>query len=165
MTRLLLAATFLLALTPSALALKAHGGNDRVSFGQDITIDVDETGGDVVCAFCSVHLHGDVKGDVAVLFGNLIIDQDHSVSGDVAVLGGNVSINEGAWVSGDVAIAAGDLKVSPGGAVNGDRAVFPARFWILIPFAPLLIVIGVIWLIVWLVRRNRYPRYPVVRRF
>ena len=47
------------------------------------------------------------------------------------------------------------------------QTVLPGRFWLLVPFAPLLIVIGIIWLIVYLVRRNRYrfPVYPNGRGF
>ena len=49
----------------------------------------------------------------------------------------------------------------------GRRTVLPSKIWLLLPFAPLLILIGLIWLIVYLVRRNRYqfPAYPQGRRF
>jgi hypothetical protein len=44
--------------------------------------------------------------------------------------------------------------------IHGSRMVLPGKLWLLVPLAPLLILIGIIWLIVYLVRRNRY-RYPV----
>ncbi|MEO6815740.1 MAG: hypothetical protein ABI177_03500, partial [Edaphobacter sp.] len=62
MTKLLLAFVFLLvALTPAAQAEQS-----RTSFGGNISVAEGETSGDIACAFCSVHIHGDVKGDVAV---------------------------------------------------------------------------------------------------
>jgi len=174
MQRLLPAATLTLlfvaislTLTPSALAYKGHGGNDRASVGNDITINEGETVGDVACAFCSVHLHGDVKGDVAVLFGSVTMDEDRSISGDVAILGGDLSVPDGSSIGGDLALAAGELNLSSEGTIHGDRMVLPGRLWLLIPFAPLLIVIGIIWLLVHFIRRNRYPHpgYPSGRRF
>jgi hypothetical protein len=70
-------------------------------------------------------------------------------------------------VKGDVAIAAGDVMTGDGATIHGSRAVAPSKIWLLLPFAPLLILAGLIWLIVWVVRRNRYqfPAYPPGRRF
>jgi hypothetical protein len=161
---LLLAATlFLLLPAPSAFAKEK---NDRASLGNDITVAEGEAAGDIACAFCSVHIHGDVKGDVAVLFGSVTVDSGRGISGDVAVLGGDVNLADDTSVGGDVAIAAGDLNTSPGAIIRGSRTVLPGRFWLLVPLAPLLILIGIIWLIVYLVRRNRYqfPVYPNGRR-
>jgi predicted acyltransferase (DUF342 family) len=170
MSRLFLAVLLTVAAVQPALALNHHDGNgsDRASFGSDITVGAEDTvSGDIACAFCSVHVHGDVKGDVAVLFGNVDLDTDHSISGDVAVLGGNVAVADDATIHGDLAIAAGHLNLSPNGVIHGGQTVLPGGYWLLAPFAPLLILIGFIWLIVWLVRRNRqpypYPQQP--RRF
>jgi hypothetical protein len=145
----------------------AKSENDRASVGDDITISEGETAGDVACAFCSVHVHGEVKGDVAVLFGTISVDAGRSIGGDVAALGGNLSLGAGSWVGGDVAIAAGDVTTGDGAAIHGSRAVAPSKIWLLLPLAPLLVLIGLIWLIVWLVQRNRYqfPVYPQGRRF
>lgn len=154
---LLAAALFLLILTPLARA-----DQDRASFGGDITVSEGETVGDVACAFCSVHVHGDVKGDVAVLGGSITVDPDHNISGDVAILGGDLNLGDETQVGGDVAIAAGSANLAPGAMIHGSRTILPGRFWLIVPFAPLLILIGIIWLIVYLVRRNRYqfPVYP-----
>jgi hypothetical protein len=160
----LLAAALLLVL--SAPAAFARSSQDHASFGSDITISEGESAADVACAFCSVHIHGDVKGDVAVAFGSVTLDSGRTIAGDVAILGGDLHLADESHVSGDVAIAAGTLDASPGANVHGDRAIFPGRFWLLMPFLPLLIVVGIIWLIVYLVRRNRYqfPAYPNGRR-
>jgi hypothetical protein len=164
MLRLLLALGLLLA---SALPAFAKGGDDRASVGNNITIAEGETAGDVACVFCSVRVHGDVRGDVAVLFGRIEVDPGHTISGDLAALGADLNLGEGATVGGDVAIAAGDANLAPGAMIHGSRMVLSNRMWLLLPFAPLLILIGVIWLIVHLVRRNRYqfPAYPQGRGF
>src|SRR5580700_10467514 len=131
MRRLLLAhALFLLAATAPIFA---RADQDRASFGNDITVAEGETAADIACAFCSVHVHGDVKGDVAVLFGSVVLDSGHRISGDVAILGGDLTVGDDAQVGGDVAIAAGDLNLAPGATVRGDRSIFPGRFWLLVP--------------------------------
>jgi hypothetical protein len=164
MLRLLLAVGLLLA---SALPAFAKGGDDRASVGSDITIAEGETAGDVACMFCSVHVHGDVRGDVAVLFGRIDVGSGHTISGDLAALGADLNLGEGATVGGDVAIAGGDANLAPGAMIHGSRTVLSNRMWLLLPFAPLLILIGLVWLIVHLVRRNRYrfPAYPQGRGF
>jgi hypothetical protein len=159
MPKLLLAAALLLLV---ALAPFARADQDHATFGNDITIAEGQSAGDIACAFCSVHIHGDVKGDVAVLFGNVSVDANHSISGDVAILGGDLNLADQAEVGGDVAIAAGNAYLASDATIRGDHTVLPGRFWLLAPFAPLLILIGIIWLIAYLVRRNRYefPAYP-----
>ncbi len=165
MRRWLLAVALLAVTAP--LYARSHSANDRASFGSDITIAEDETAGDIACAFCEVHIHGDVKGDVAVAFGKIEVDAGRNISGDVASLGADLNLGSGSWVGGDVAIAAGDVKAGPGAMIHGSSAVSPSKVWLLLPFAPFLILIGIIWLIVWLVRRNRYqfPAYPQGRGF
>jgi hypothetical protein len=147
---------FLAAIAPTF----ARADDGRVSFGNDITVREGESSGDIACAFCTVRVHGSVKGDVAVLFGSVTVDDNQSISGDVAILGGDLELHGESRVGGDVAIAAGSANLSEGATIRGDRTVLPGRLWLLIPFAPILILVGIIWLIVYLVRRNRYP-YPV----
>ncbi|MEO8735137.1 MAG: polymer-forming cytoskeletal protein [Edaphobacter sp.] len=153
----LTAALLFVVLTPFL-----HADQGRASLGSDITVAEGETGGDIACAFCSVHIHGDIKGNVAVLFGSVTVDPTHTISGDVAILGGDLNLADETEVGGDVAIAAGNANLAPSAAIHGDRTILPGRAWLLIPFAPLIILIGIIWLVVYLVRRNRYqfPVYP-----
>jgi hypothetical protein len=159
MRRLLLAVVVLICSTVPAFA---KSDNDRVSFGGDINVAEGETAGDIACMFCTVHVRGDVRGDVAVMFGKVDIDAGRTISGDLASLGADLNMGEGATIGGDVAIAAGDANLAPGAMVHGSNMVLPGKVWLLLPFAPLLILIGLIWLIVWIVRRNRYqfPAYP-----
>ena len=154
-----LIAVVLLAVTMPAFA---RSGDDRSGVGSDITVAAGQTAGDIACAFCKVRVHGSVNGDIAVLFGTVTVDAGQSVSGDVALLGADLNLGDGAEVSGDLAMLGGDAHLAPGAAVHGDRAVLSGRGWLLILLAPLLILAGLIWLAVWLVRRNRYgyPAYP-----
>ena len=164
MRRLLLAVAVVLA---STLPAYARSTDDRATFGSDITIAEGDTAGDVACMFCNVHVHGDIRGDVAVMFGKVDVDAGRSISGDVAALGADLNMGEGARVGGDLALAAGDANLASGAMVHGSSMVLPGKIWLLLPFAPLLILIGIIWLIVYVVRRNRYqfPAYPRGRGF
>jgi predicted acyltransferase (DUF342 family) len=134
----------------------ARAANDVAKVGQDIVVPEGETAGDIACAFCSVRVHGDVKGDIAVAFGNLDVDSEHQVSGDVAVLAGHVGLGDGSRIGGDVAVV-GRLHEGEDVTVRGSRAVLPAALLL----APFLLLAGVVWLVVFLVRRSRYrPMYP-----
>jgi hypothetical protein len=158
MRRLYLAHALLLLAAVAPTLARADEG--RVSFGNDITVREGESANDIACAFCTVRVHGSVKGDIAVLFGSVTVDDNQSVSGDVAILGGDLELHGESTVGGDVAIAAGSANLGQGATIRGDRMVLPGRLWLLLPFAPILILVGIIWLIVYFVRRNRYP-YPV----
>jgi hypothetical protein len=159
MRRLILPIALLLSITLPAFA---RSKDDRVGIGNNITVAEGETASDIACVFCDVHIHGDVKGDVAVLFGKVEVDPGRTISGDVAALGADLNMGPGATIGGDVALAGGDANLGPGAMIHGSSAVSPSRIWLLLPFAPLLILAGLIWLIVYIVRRNRYqfPAYP-----
>lgn len=151
----------LLAATP------AFAKDDRVSFASDITVEDGSTAGDLVCLLCSVRVHGQVHGDVVAVLGSVSVDDQRSISGDLVTVGGDTALGDKASVHGDVAVVAGDLVTEPGAYIGGQRSVVQGRGWLLLPLAPLAILIGIIWLIVWFVRRNRYqfPVYPQGRRF
>ncbi|MDE1176590.1 MAG: polymer-forming cytoskeletal protein [Edaphobacter sp.] len=153
----------ILLVSPLATAFaKGHGGNNRASFGQDINVSEGESVGDIACSFCTVHVHGDVTGDVAVFWGSVIVDPGQTIAGDTAIAGGNLRLEEGASVHGDVAILSGVADVAEGAIIHGDRAVLPPPLGTLLLFSPLIVLALIIWLIVYLVRRNRYrfPQYP-----
>jgi hypothetical protein len=164
MRRLLLAAALLI---PAVTLAFANSAQDRVGVGTDIVIADGESAGDIACAFCTVRIHGDVRGDIATLLGTVTVDAGRNIAGDVASLGGDLVMGQDASVGGDVAIAAGETKLASGAAIRGEQMVLPGRIWLLLPFAPLLILAGLIWLVVYIVRRNRYefPAYPAGRGF
>ena len=154
MPKLLLAASLFLVVS----APFARADQDRASFGSDITVSEGESAGDIACAFCSVHINGDVKGDVAVFFGNVNVNSGQRIGGDTAVIGGDLNLADGAEVKGDVSVVGGSLNTADGAVVDGSRTIFPRVIFLV----PLLILAGIIWLVVYLVRRNRYqfPAYP-----
>jgi hypothetical protein len=160
MHRLLLAPALLLlaAIAPTF----ARADEDRVSFGSDVTVAEGETANDIACAFCKVHVHGNVKGDIACVFCSVSVEGNQTVSGDVAMLDGDLDLHEEAEVGGDVSIVAGRANLASGATIRGSRVTLPGRLWLLLPFTPLLLLGGIIWLIVYLVQRNRYqfPVYP-----
>jgi hypothetical protein len=164
MRRLLLAVALLI---PAVTLAFANSSQDRVGVGIDIVVADGESAGDIACAFCTVRVHGDVRGDIATFLGTITVDADRNIAGDVASLGGDLVMGHDASVGGDVAIAAGETRLATGAAIRGEQTVMPGRIWLLLPFAPLIILVGVIWLIVYVVRRNRYqfPAYPGGRGF
>lgn len=143
----------------------ASASTDRVSMGKDIVISDGDTASDVVCIACSVVVQGNVSGDVVSVLGSVRIEDAKHISGDLATVGGDVSLDGGSSVQGSLVVVGGDLDLAPEATVRGDREVFPGRAWLLLPIAPLLIFIGIVWLAIWLIRRNayRFPMYPYGR--
>lgn len=146
-------------------APRAHASNDRVSFGKDVNIAEGETANDVVCIACTVDLRGNVRGDIVTILGSVRGEGSRDISGDIVTIGGDVALPEGSTLAGDLVVIGGDLNLGPEATIHGDRTVFPGRAWLLLPFAPLLFLFGVVWLAIWLIRRNRYrfPMYPYGR--
>ena len=126
---------------------------DRVGIFTHIEVTDERPAADVACAFCSVHIGGPVHGDVAVLFGHVKVEPEQTISGDVATLFSSLSLGENARIGGDVATAFGRASIAPGASVGGDRAIFSSGLGLAVLLAPLLILAGVIWLLVWAVRR------------
>jgi cytoskeletal protein CcmA (bactofilin family) len=159
-TRYILSAALLLTLP--AFARGSHGDNDRASFGSPIVVPEGQSVADVACAFCSVHIRGEVTGDVAVFMGSVSVEPGHSIAGDAAIAAGDLNLGEGSMVNGDVAIVGGDAKLAEGAMIHGSRSIIPPPLGTLILLSPLLILAGIIWLIVYLIRRSRYrfPAYP-----
>jgi hypothetical protein len=151
---------FVLAGVLAAAPLFAE--SDHVSIGHDITVSDGAPLQDVVCVFCSIRVHGEVNGDVVAVLGDVSVDRGRSIAGDLVAVGGNVSLANDAAIDGDLSIVGGHLETAQGASVHGDSSVMDGRGWLLLPLAPLLVLAGVIWLIVWLVRRSRYrvPVYP-----
>ncbi len=157
MSKLLLAAFIVIAL----LSKGTHGsGNDRVAIFSPIDIAEGDTVGDVACAFCSVNIHGDVHGDIAVIFGTVTADPNRTISGDVAILFGRLFLNDNGHIGGDLATALSTVEIAPSATISGDRAIMKSSLGLTVLVGPILIIAGIIGLIIFLVRRNRYP-YPV----
>lgn len=143
----------LIAVAPSMLS--ANDGGDRVQFFQSITIDAEDHVGNVVCMFCSVRMAG-TSDDVVAIFGNVIADG--TVNGDVVAVGGGIKLGEDTNISGDAVAIGRGLYRHPNAVVKGE-VVSQAGPVILLGLivVPLLPIILVVALVVWLLRRNRYP--------
>ena len=161
-------AALLVALLPGSAVASSHGGGqDHAGAFTTINVSEDHPAGDIACMFCTVNLDGDVHGDVAVLFGTVNGTADHTISGDVAVLFSTLSLGDNSRVNGDLASAFSTIDIPASTSVRGDRSVFATGFGISVLLAPLLLLLGVVWLIVHLVRDNRarYAYPPTPRRF
>jgi hypothetical protein len=144
-------ASLALLWAPAARADKAAG-----QIGRDIVVAEGETVGDLGCVFCNVHVHGTVHGNVGVTFGNVEVDAGREIAGNIGVMGGTVRLGDGSRVGGNLGVI-GWLHAGDGATVGGSRGVVPGEI-LLLPFA---LLAGVIWLIVYMVRRSRYrPVYP-----
>lgn len=164
---LALSTALLLSLVPAAHAShKNGGGQDRVGLFTTINIAEDRPAGDVACMFCTVNVDGDIHGDVAVLFGTVNGSAERTISGDVAVLFSTLRLGENSAVKGDLASAFSTVDLPSSASVAGDRAIFATGLGAVVVTAPLLLLIGIVWLVVHLVRENRsrYQPYPPAPR-
>jgi hypothetical protein len=140
------------------VSLLASADPDRTQFNHDIHIGPNDKVGDVTCIGCSVHVRGQVSGDVTTIAGSVFLEQGASIAGDVTVLGGNTRAESGTQVAGDLTAIGGDLVRDPQAAVAGDVTTVGGGRWVFLIFlAPFLILGGIIALIIWLVQRSRHP--------
>jgi len=128
------------------VSLLASSDPDRVQFGHDIRIGSNDKVGDVTCIGCSVHVSGQVSGDVTTIAGSIFLEQGASIAGDVTVVGGNAHAESATQVAGDLTAIGGDVTT-----VGGGRWIF------LIFLTPFLFLGGIIALIIWMVQRSRHP--------
>ena len=157
MSKILVAALLVLALLRAG---DHRDGSGRVALFSTINVGEGQTAGGVTCAFCTVNLQGDVKGDVVVLFGTLSADADRTISGDVAVLFSTLRLGENDRVGGDLAAALSTTDIPESARIGGDRAVLSSSLGLTMVAGPLLILAGIIGMVVFYVRRSRYT-YPV----
>ncbi|HEY0264401.1 MAG TPA: hypothetical protein VGC07_07745 [Granulicella sp.] len=153
----LLLSALLVAVVVPASAADENSGRSLSSVGGNITTPASGVD-DVSCVFCSVDVRGDVRGSVSVVFGNLTIEPGQSVHEEVSVVGGDLTLRRDAQIGGDMSLVAGELHQEPGASIRGDQSSLSSRWWLLIFAVPFLLLAGVIWLIVWLVRLQRGPR-------
>jgi len=162
----------LMSLLVLILAVPGHvfakGGGDRVQFFQSINVSSDETVGDVVCMFCSIHMAG-TSGDTVAILGDIVVDG--TAKGDVVSVGGGVKLSEDASVGGDVVAIGRGLYRHPNATVKGETVsqsgpLVAIGLFIGLVVVPLLPIALIVALIVWLVRRPRYtpPAQAAYRR-
>ncbi len=151
-----LALILLLATVPFAAAKNSP---EYAQFGHDIRINPDQQAGDLTCIGCSIYIQGEVSGDVTAVGGNIVIDGEGSVAGDLTTVLGDVRLNDAAKVAGDLAAVGGSLRRQAGATVGGDVTALEGRVWFwLIVGPPILGLVGIVWLVVWLLERRRRPQ-------
>jgi hypothetical protein len=140
------------------VSLLASSDPDRVQFGHDIRIGPNDKAGDVTCIGCSVHVSGQVSGDLTTIAGSIFLEQGATIAGDVTVIAGNAHAQSATQVAGDLTAIGGDLLRDPQAAVAGDVTTVGGGRWIFLIFLmPFLFLGGMIALIIWMVQRSRHP--------
>jgi hypothetical protein len=152
---------------PAALALfcfflssnaLANNNSSYTHIGHDITVGANEQVGDLTCIGCSIHLHGQVAGDVTAIAGSITIAQKAQVAGDVTAIGGNLRLDQAVKVAGDATVIGGNLHRDPEAAVSGDVTTLGGEGWLVpIILAPFVLLGLLAAFVVWLVQRMRRP--------
>lgn len=152
--------TYLLPLLLAGLVSASHAQRnpDITQFSRDIRVQPEQKAGDLTCINCSIHVRGQVAGDVTAVRGEIVVDDNAQVAGDVTAVAGDIRVNNGAAISGDLTAVAGSVIRQPSATVTGDVTSLPGAIWIfLIVGAPLIVLGMIIALIIWLVQRGRTP--------
>jgi hypothetical protein len=153
-------ATTLLGAALAATATPAHAEQDAVEFFHNISVTPDAPVHDAVCFFCSVHVDGQVMGDIVVFFGNVRIDgeahhdvvsffghvtaaDNSSIGGDLVSMFGGIRLGENVSVAKDMVCMFGTIHAPSSVKVHGDRTGIPGMI-LSIPLFVILLVILVI---------------------
>lgn len=144
----------------SAVAF-ADGAHDRTQFGGSITVAAGEETGELTCFGCSVRVRGHVTGDVTVVGGSVVVEDQGQIDGDATVVAGGARFDKNVKVAGDVTVVGGQLRRDPTSSVGGDVTNLGGGIWMIVIFVlPLAIVGGFLALVVWLIRRLLRPAVP-----
>ncbi|MBZ5683042.1 MAG: polymer-forming cytoskeletal protein [Acidobacteriia bacterium] len=156
---------FLLWLAVSCLAFSATAwAKDNPSYtqvGHTINVGPNDQVGDVTCFGCSIHVRGQVAGDVTTFGGSITIEDQAQVSGDATAFAGDLRLTKDAKVDGDATVFGGQLRRDPEAQVGGDVTTMGGRGWIALIFVAPLIVMGLfVALLIWLIQWLRRPAMP-----
>jgi hypothetical protein len=132
---------------------KAHAGNDRVAFLNDIVVPEGEEAHDAVCFLCSIRVEGDLRGDAVAFLGS--VHAKGHIQGDVVTFLGGVDLGDNATIGKNCVIFAGSMHHHNGNQIGKDLVVFPLVLFLL----PFLLLIAFIYGIRALFFRPRYV-YP-----
>lgn len=115
---------FLLCLLLLLLGPPAAGAqNERVSFGEDIVVEENESFHEVVCIACSIRILGTVSHEAVAVGGD--IEVESSVGLDAVAVAGSIRLGPNASVGQDAVAVFGSIEMLPGSSVGQDAvAVF-----------------------------------------
>jgi hypothetical protein len=127
-------------------------------FGHNISVGPNDKVGELTCFGCSIHIRGQVAGDVTAFAGSIVIEDQSQVAGDITAFGGDVRLDGGVKVAGDTTVFAGQIRRGPQVTMSGDVTTMGGRGWLvpmlLFPFVMLGLLIA---FVIWLVQRARKP--------
>jgi hypothetical protein len=98
---------------------RGRRGNERVVFGQSLTVAPEEVVDKAVAIGGSVTVSGHVRQDVVALGGSVTLLRGARVEGDVVAIGGTVSVEEGATLEGDNVSLGGTIPTMVGSVIRG----------------------------------------------
>lgn len=136
------------------LSIPATSESDRTKVGHNITVGPDEHVGDVTCFGCSIHVRGQVSGDVTAFGGGITLEDQAQVSGDATSFGGDIRLERQVAVNGDVTALGGHVRRNSSASVGGSVTDMGGGRWILLIFcAPFIVFALFVWFVIWLIRR------------
>lgn len=110
-----------LLLLPASPAYAQGGGEGKVIFGDNFTLESgEELNGDLVVFGGNVTIeeNADLNGTLLVFGGT--VSSDGTINGDLVIFGGQIELNENAIVDGDVVTVGGQLDKAVGAEVRGE---------------------------------------------
>ena len=129
--------------------------------GHNINVGSNDKVGDLTCFGCSIHVRGEVAGDVTAFGGSITLEDEAQVAGDVTVFGGDVRLDRGVKVAGDASVFGGQIHRDPQAAVGGDVTTFGGHGWLLPILLTPIVLLGLLAaLIIWIIQRARRPSVP-----
>jgi hypothetical protein len=149
---------FWVAFSPAAFA---KDNPSYTQLGRNINVGSNDHVGDLTCFGCSIHIRGEVAGDVTTFGGSVTVEDPAQVAGDVSIFGGDARLDRGVKVSGDVSVFGGQIHRDPEAAIGGDVTSFGGHGWLLPILATPIVLLGLlVALVVWIVQRARRPSLP-----
>ncbi len=112
--------TLILMLVFATPALADGPEGAKVIFGENFTLEAEESVDDLVVFGGNVSLEADstVNGDMVVFGGNVTLDG--TVEGDIGLIGGNVNVGETAVVEGDIGLVGGHANIAEKARIDGE---------------------------------------------
>lgn len=152
--KLLLVALLLLGTVPLAHA------RDIVAFHQTVRINSEDDVKDLVCAFCTIHIDGEVHGDLVTAFSNVQFERSAEIEGDAVSAFDEFRFKGDNRIHRDMVSFGSKVDAEGPYQVSGDRVSVPDFVAYLVLIAPFAILAGIVWFIVKLVQRRRRYAYP-----
>ena len=159
MLRLICRLVVLTAMVLVASAYTFAGNADRFQANHDIYVETNDNPNDVTCFRCSIYVRGEVRGDVTVIGGNIVLENGAQVHGDTTSIMGDIHLAADTNADRDVTAVGGAVRRDSQATVKGDVTALEGQGWLALIFVVPLVLLGgllalIVWLVLWLVRRT-----------